>query len=300
MKKIIFSITICGLLFAVNSCKKTDPSTTNPLADVTSMGVGAYVVLDSTISSSMNAAAISSATVGVIVHQYAGSDPIDHIDVFVTPSASYDTTKWKKVKTVAYSGTTTITVTGAEMATALGVAPGTIAPGNYYTFYNRMYTKSGQRYDVNNTGTNSGSGLLGGSNYKACFSFVANVVCPFVAPMAGNYKVVYDDDWQDWADGSIVPVTDGPGTNQLNISEVWPNPRFGKVINPLYIVVDPATGVASVPSGISWGDYGYICSTMSGSSGNVFSCTGLVSMKIHVNAGIYGDQGLMKLVLQKQ
>ena len=299
MKKIIYSITLCSLLFVVDACKKSGGAD-NPFSDPSNFGLGAYLVLDSTISSAMNSAAISTASVGVIVHEYKGGDPIDHIDVFVTPSSSYDTTKWKKVKTVAYSGTTTISVTGTELAAALGVAPSTIAPGNFYTFYNRMYTKSGQRYDVNNTGTNAGSGLLGGSNYNACFSFVANVVCPYIAPMAGNYKVIYDDDWQDWADGSIVPVTDGPGANQMNISKVWPNPAYGNVVNPLYIVVDPATGVATVPAGITWGDYGYICSTLSGSSGNVFSCTGRVSMKIHVNAGIYGDQGLLKLILQKQ
>ena len=300
MKKIIFSIALCSLLFVVNSCKKTD-GVTNPLSSVSNFGVGAYVVLDSTINANMNAAALATSSVGVIVHQYPGSDPIDHIDVYVAAGSTYDTTKWKKVKTVPLTSSTTISVSGTELAAALGVSISSISPGNFYSFYNRMFTKSGQRYDVNNTGTNAGSGLLGGTNYYACFSFVANVVCPFVAPMAGTYKVIYDDDWADNTDGSLVQVTDGPGANQLNISKVWPNPAYGSVINPLYIVVDPSTGVASVPSGISWGNYGsYTCSTGTGSSGNVFSCTGYVTMKIHILATVYGDQGICKLILQKQ
>ncbi len=298
MKKIIFSIALCSLLFVVNSCKKTD-GVTNPLSSVSNFGVGAYVVLDSTINANMNAAALATSSVGVIVHEYPGGDPVDHIDIYVTSGSTYDTTKWKKVKTVPFVKSTSITVNGTELAASLGVSISSISPGNFYTFYNRIFTKSGQRYDVNNTGSNAGSGLLGGSNYYASFSFVANVVCPFVAPMGGTYKVIYDDDWQDWSDGSLVPVTDGPGANQLNISKVWPNPAYGNVVNPLYIVIDPATGSVTVPL-ITWGDYGYICSTLSGSYGNVFSCTGLVSLHIHVNAGIYGDQGILKLVLQKQ
>ncbi len=298
MKKIIFSITLCSLLFVVNSCKKSD-GVLNPLSSVSNFGIGAYLVLDSTINSNMNAAALATSSVGVIVHQYPGSDPIDHIDVYVTPNSSYDTTKWKKVKSVSLATSTTITVNGTELAAALGVAIGTIKPGSVYTFYNRSITKSGKQYDVNNTGSNSGSGLLGGTNYHASFSFTANIVCPFVAPMGGKYTVVYDDDWQDNADGSTVNVTDGPGTNQLNLSQVWPNPLYGTVVNPLYLVVDPATGSVTVPI-ITWGNYGYITSTLSGSYGNVFSCTGLISVHIHVYAAGYGDQGLLKLVLQKQ
>jgi hypothetical protein len=294
MKKILLIVGLFSMLSITNSCKKTDGSI-NPFSSVSNFAIGSYLLLDSTISNKMNYSAITTSSVGILVHQYPGSEQVDHIDIYATAGSTYDTTKWHKVKTVAYAatGSTTLSATGAELATALGVPPASLAPGSSYTFYNRIFTKSGKKYDVLNTGDNSGSGLISGAYYNSAFSFAANIVCPFVAPMAGTYKVVIDDDWQDWNDGDLVQVTDGPGANQLNLSKVWPNPAYGTIVSPLVVQVDPATGAATVPT-VTFANYGYLVTATSG-TGFVFSCTGLI--KLVINLGPYGNN---RLVLQKQ
>ncbi len=300
MKKLLYIFTILAIL-VVGACKKTG-NDVNPLSDISSMSIGSYLVLDSTVNLNMNYSSINSSSVSIMVEQYKNGLPVDHIVVYVSKTATYDTTKWYKVKSVAYGGTgTVLSVSGSELATALGVPTSSLSPGTSYVFYNRVYTKSGSFWDVSNTGyANDGTNLIAGTNYKSAFSFTANIVCPYSAPMAGTYKVI-EDDWQDWNPGDLVLVTDGPGTNQINLSKVWPNPAYGTSVNPLYCVVDPATGVATVPAGITWGNYGsYTTTTLSGSTGNVFSCTGLISLKIHFTASGYGDQGYNKLILQKQ
>ena len=125
------------------------------------------------------------------------------------------------------------------------------------------------------------------------------VVCPFVPPVAGNYKVVQDD-WVDWSPGAIVPVTDGPGVNQVNISKVWPNPAYGDIVNPLYLIVSPATGAATVPVNYTWANnYPGTAATNGAGSGFVFSCTGDILMTIPVSYN-GANQGSLKLVLKKQ
>jgi hypothetical protein len=301
MKRLLYIVPVAALLIFINSCKKTG-SDVNPLSDISQFGIGSYLVLDSLLNSNMNYSAISTSSVGVMVEEYKGGQPVDHIVVYVSSSFSYDTTTWHMVKTVNYTGKgTTITVNGTELATALGTTTANLSPGTSYTFYNRVVTKSGSYWDITNTGyANDGTNLVAGSNYHSAFYFTANIVCPFVAPMAGTYKVI-EDDWVDWNPGDLVQVTDGPGPNQLNLSQVWPNPAYGTVVNPLYCKVDPATGVATIPPNITWGNYGsYSTTTGTGGTGNVFSCTGRISLKIDIFATGYGDQGYNKLILQKQ
>ena len=81
-------------------------------------------------------------------------------------------------------------------------------------------------------------------------TWAAIIVCPFTGSMAGNYRVIQDD-WVDWSPGDIVQVTDGPGANQVNISKVWPNPANGSAVSPFVVSVDPATGAATIPSGVT-------------------------------------------------
>ena len=302
MKKLLYILmTILVVVFLYGSCKKTGINA-NPLSDVNSLSLGSYLLLDSVVNLNLSSESINTSSVGIMVQENAGGLPVDHIVVYVAQSYTYDTTQWASVKTISYTGKNTlISITGLELANALGVDPSSISPGTSYYFYNRAVSKSGAFWDISNTGyANDGNNLIAGSNYNSAFYYVANIVCPFVAPMAGTYKVI-EDDWQDWSPGDLVQVSDGPGTNQLNLSQVWPNPANGTVINPLYCSVDPLTGVATIPAGINWGNYGgTICSTLTGGGGNVFSCTGLISLKIHVSASGYGDQGILKLVLQKQ
>lgn len=249
----------------------------------------------------MDYSSIATASASITVEEYQGGQSVDHIAIYASQTFTYDTTQWHFVKTVSYTGKgTVLSVTGAELATALGIAPTDLSPGTSYTLYNRVVTKGGDSWDVSNTGyANDGTNLNAGTNYHSAFTFAANIVCPFVAPMAGTYEVM-EDDWVDWHPGDLVQVTDGPGPNQLNLSQVWPNPAYGNVVSPLVVDVDP-NGIATLPAGVTWGDYGsYSTVTGAGSGGHVFSCTGLISLSIDVFATGYGDQGFLKLILQKQ
>ena len=302
MKKILIIVFILsGIISFTNSCKKTDDSV-NPLSDVKNLGVGSYLTLKSTSNLNFNYSALSTSTVGIVVDQKLDGDPVTQVVIYARKGASYDTTTWKKIKTVPFvSGGTTLSVTGAELAAGLGVSLGSFSAGDFYTFYNRVITAGGKQYDVSNSGNNNGSGIVTGTFYNAAFLFTAYITCPFTGNMAGNYKVIADD-WQDWNPGDIVQVTDGPGANQVNLSQVWPNIAYGNVIMPLLVNVDPATGTAKVPL-TSFGAYPTATSAKGSGSGDVagyvFSCTGYITLTMKV---VYGtsNQGNLRLILQKQ
>lgn len=289
MKKIV-SILLITSLVVTFGCKKGEV-----ISDVKSLGTGSYVTLVKTTNLRIDYANITNSSVSITVKELG--NPVDKIKIFVAQGGiTTDNTKWKAVKEVPYSGETVLTVKATEIATALGVTPAQIAPGGQYTLYNQVITKDGRTFDL----TNTPGAFSGNSNYNMAMSWTAVVVCPFVAPIAGNYKVIQDD-WVDWPAGAIVQVLDGPGANQVNLSKVWPNPVYGSPVSPFLIVnVDPATGAATIPVG-NWGDYGtYIASTLAGSTGFVFSCTGDITLKVRVNATGFGDQGSLALILKKQ
>ena len=302
MKKIlVLFVMMSGLILSFNSCKKTDDSV-NPLSNITNLGVGSYLTLKSTTNLNFNFAALATSAVGIVVDQKEGADPVTQVVIFARKGASYDTTTWKKIKTVPFTtGSTTLSVTGAELAAGLGVPLSSFSAGDFYTFYNRVITASGKQYDVSNSGNNNGSGIVTGTFYNAAFLFTAYITCPFTGNMVGNYKVIADD-WQDWNPGDIVQVTDGPAANQINLSKVWPNPIYGSVVNPLLVNVDPATGTAKVPK-TTFAAYSPLTSAQGVGSGDVagyvFSCTGYITLTMQV---IYGgsNQGNLRLILQKQ
>jgi hypothetical protein len=302
MKKIIYSIVFCSLLFAVSSCKKTGGQI-NPLSSINNFGVGSYLVLNKTISENFNLNSIASSSVGVTVHQFSGGEAIDHVEIWASASSDYDSTKWRKVKSVPYEGDSiNLTVNGAELATAIGISTDSIKPGAAYTFFNKIFTKSGKQYDVNNTGTNDGSGINGGPTYNASFVFTGLVICPYTSSMAGTYTVIKDE-WADNEIGQTVVITDGPEPNTLDISGAWPGNSIGilPIINHLIIKIDPETGVVSVDETIFEDDtyFGSGAITATSGSGYAFSCTGKLQLSIVLSAEIGGDLGPYRLILQK-
>ena len=294
MKKIIYSIFFCSLLFAVSSCKKTDGEI-NPLSSLSNFGIGSYLVLDKVINTSLVYETAASSKVGVIAHAYEGAiDPVDHVDLYAAAGNTYDTTKWKFVKSITYTAPTIeISATGGDLAKALGISASAFKAGSGYSFYIRVFTKSGARYDVNNTGTNGGSGLLGGPTYNTIFNFGAFIVCGYTN-MAGTYKVITDD-WADWSPGDIVTVKAGTAANTLDMSDVWPNPDYGTKVNPWIITIDPATGSITGTTKTVFAAYGATQVSATAISGYAFACTG--QLKMTVTLGPYGNNNL---VLQKQ
>ena len=293
MKKILIFLSLAFLIIGIYSCKKSGEA--NPLSDVNNLGIGSYPTLVSNGNLNFNYN-VPTSQVSIKIDKY-GED-VDKVILYVVEGANSDPASWKKVKIIPFTGTgTVLSATSLEVATALGVTVSSLSPGNFYTFYNQVITKTGKIYDLSNVGSALGSN----SNYNASFYWTAYITCPFVAPIGGNYKVVYDGDWQDWNTGDIVVVTDGPGLNQVNLSKVWPNSAYGFVVNPLLVNVDPATGAAKVPL-VTFANYGALATAQGAGAndlaGYVFSCTGYITltMKVTYNGA---PQGSLKLKLQK-
>jgi len=291
MRKILSNVLMLAAgMVLLNSCEKFDVP-----QDVNTLGKGSYVTLTKANNLILDFSNLSGSKASIDVKEFGAEQ--EKLTIFVAPGTpTQDKTKWKKIKEVPNTngGIYNLSVSGTEIATA--IAPTVIAPGNQYTMYNVVTTKDGRTFDYANTAT----GFSGNPNYNMALSWSATVICPFIAPIGGKYIVVQDD-WVDWSPGDEVDVLDGPGANQVNISKVWPNPAYGSVINPLVINVKPATGEASIPSGLVWGNYGsYNASTLTPNTGFVFSCTGQIIMTIRVNAGGFGDQGSLKLILRKK
>jgi hypothetical protein len=283
-KAYFFSLTF---LLLVLSCSKSKDF-------YDELGQGAYLTLVRQTNGLLNAVDVSS-TVGQVVLSYG--EPVESINLYVSATATVDKTKWKLIKNIPFSGETTIAATNAQIATALGLTPGALAPGSVFHLYNEAVLKDGRKFSSANT---SDIDLENQGPFNVAFHFTATVVCPYnPATIAGTYTVVKDD-WQDWGVGDLVEVTAGAGANQINISQVWPNPAFANVVTPLTITVDPVSGTATIPDNVTFGDYGaYRAVTSTGNTGFVFSCTGQISIRVHILAPPFGDQGFFQLILQK-
>jgi len=296
MKKIL-NILLAAIAFMVvgTSCQKEGLALEKPFVDINFFGKGAYITLNKTVNVNFNYAAISTSKVSVMVDPYNNGVKIKQVKLYVVKSANADPTAWKLVKTVDVNGTTELSATGAEVATAIGTPAATLfAPGQFYTFYNQVVTEDGRTFDLSNTL----GALENASGYNACFRWTAYVVCPFTGGMAGKYKVIADG-WEDWPLGAIVPVADGPGANQVDLSGVYPG--GGYVKNKLVVNVDPATGAASIPR-VDYGSYspaGAVYSAAAANAGYIFSCTGYIGLKIEHFYGT-SSYGFYSLILQKQ
>jgi hypothetical protein len=253
------------------------------------LGKGGNLTLVRQVNGLLNAVDPAS-SVGQVVSSYGA--PVESINLYVSATATVDKTKWKLIKNIPFSGETTVSATNAQIAAALGLTPGALAPGSVFHLYNEAVLKDGRKFSSANT---SDIDLENQPPFNVAFHWTATVVCPFnTATIAGTYTVVKDD-WADWGVGDQVEVTAGPGANQVNLSQVWPNVAFGNVVTPLAINVDPVTGTATIPVGITFGNYGgFLAITDPGSTGFVFSCTGQISVRINIRG-----QGFFQLILQK-
>ncbi len=280
-----YSIPI-WLIFLLLSCNKQKDF-------YKEIGKGAYLTF--VRSNNLLNGTDAAASVNIVVNSVGAE--VESVNLYVAATATIDKTKWKLIKKVPFAGETNITATNAQIAAALGLAPGNLLPGTVFNFYNEVVTKDGKTYSSINT---SAIDLENQLAFNTALRWTGTVVCPYnAASIAGTYTVIKDD-WQDWVPGEQVSVTAGPGANQVNLSQVWPNPAFGAVVSPFVINVNPATGVVTVPENITFGDYGaYKAITRGGSTGFVFSCTGRITIRVHIDAPPFGDQGFSQLILEK-
>jgi hypothetical protein len=280
-----YSFIIVALLLTIFSCDK-------PKDFYDELGKGAYLTLAKTNNLLLNAVDPNS-SVSIAVNSVG--EPVESVNVYVAATNTTDKTKWKLIKNFPFSGETTLTATNTQIATALGLTPGALAPGSVFFLYNEVVLKDGRKFSTANT---SALDLESQPAFNISSVWSATVVCPYnAATIAGTYAVVQDD-WQDWTPGDLVEVT--ANGNIVDISQVWPNPAFANVVTPLTFTVDATTGIVTFQPNVTWGDYGaYKAVTGIGSSGFVFSCTGQISLNVRITATGVGDQGFFKLILQK-
>ena|SRR5450432_380109 len=282
MKRLIYLL----LCFAVMlSCKKT----TDFYKD---LGQGVYLTFVS--SKTLLNGIDPNASVQLTVNA-TGVTP-ESINVYVSATATTDTTKWKLIGNFPFKDSAILSVTNTQVAAALALTAGNLPPSAIYYLYNQVITKDGRHFSSANT---SAADLENQVAFNTAMKWTATVVCPYDAStIAGTYAVV-EDDWADWQPGDSVVVIAGPQPNQVDLSQVWPNPSFGNIVTPLVISVDPASGVATVPANLTFGDYGNTTAIAVSGSGFVFSCKKRISLTIHINAPAFGDEGLNQLILQK-
>ncbi|MGZ8557129.1 MAG: hypothetical protein ACXWWC_02280 [Chitinophagaceae bacterium] len=253
------------------------------------LGQGSYLTFVKQDNALLNALDPAS-VVGQVVSFYG--EPVESVNLYASATATVDKTKWKLLKNIPFNGETTITTTNTVIATALGLTPGALAPGSVFHLYNEAVLKDGRMFGSYNT---SDVDLENQAPFNVAFHWTATVVCPYdPSTIAGTYEVRRDD-WQDWGVGEYVEVTAGAAANQVDLSQVWPNPAFGDIVSPLTLNVDPATGVVTIPVGVTFGNYGgFLAITDPGSTGFIFSCTGQINVRISIRG-----QGLNQLNLKK-
>ena len=238
---------------------------------------------------------LANSTVSIDVKEFGLEQ--EKLTIFVAPGTpTRDKTKWKKIKEIPNTngGLYTVAVKGSEIATA--IAPTLVAPGNQYTIYNSITTKDGAIFDFANTSPT----LAGNANYNAALAWGAIAVCPFTGIGTNvNYRVVQDD-WVDWSPGDVIKVSDGPRANSVDLRNLWPNPAYGSPASPFIVDVVQNTGAATTPTGVTIANnYPGTFSTLAGTNGYVFTCTGLIDIRFRM-AYNGSDQGFLRVILQKQ
>lgn len=290
MKRIIIASLNILLALLVTSCRKDDINGSSK-----NLILGSYITLDSLINKNLDYTS-ATATVAIKVGEYGS--PVKGVDVYLAKGDdAEDSTGWVFIKHYDFSDGLIMSVSTSELTEAL--APDTIAPGNVYQLRNVVLTKDGRKFASYNTPETYNSFPA----YNMAIKWTATAVCPYTTneDMAGAYTVVSDPNWKDWAGGETVIINAGAKPNELDLSNVWPNPDYGTSLGPWYVDIDPKTGEATVPAKQNIGDYGYkLTVDATPGTGYVFSCTGLITLSIPLYAVGYGSQGAAKLVLKKQ
>lgn len=283
--KLILSFT--AVVSILSSCKKDDIVH----GSVDAYEVGSYLQYIGTPQASpalFDLASITTSTVSIDV-RVIGSDA-KSVNIYTGPNS--DKSTWTLIKNVPFSDSGSLSVTGTELGTALGVDPETFSPGIVFTFYNEIVTTDDRLFSMDNTS----SDFEAQTNYKMALEWSATIFCAYNGSVYDGNVEILNDDWADYSSGDIVVngVEPGPGPNQITM-RVYPSPSYGTAINPIIIDVDPETNVATVEKQV-YGTYdGSPYGEFSVEGGGVVnSCEGTISLDLEhtVAAGTFGTYNL--------
>lgn len=266
------------------ACKKETDQVLSP----DQLAKGTYIRLDSTISNEFNFAQIATSSVAWNVS--GKGDELEKIVSYASTNNTTTRSTWRKIKeTPVAENKAQIRITGSELATALGLAPTALSPGNQYTIYNEVVTKSGKTFSIINTNAE----LESAAAYNMALRTAATITCPFnPTGFVGNFQVIADA-WEDYNPGDVLQVTAATANSITLVA--YPAPAYGTNRQPITININPANGRASIASQYM-GDYsGGIRSSISSSTARasyVFSCTGDIILYNNIVYGptTYGSQ----------
>ena len=158
---------LCSLALLWAGCEK-------PKDFYEELGQGAYLTLVSA-QTQLNGTD-ANAAVTQKVNSYG--EPVKNVNVYASATNVLDKTKWKLVKTVPFSGETELKVSNTELATALGLTPGQLAPGSVYYLFNEVELEDGRLFSSVNT---SAADLEIQAAFNAAMRWTATIVCPYNA-----------------------------------------------------------------------------------------------------------------------
>lgn len=239
---------------------------------------------------------IATAAASIKVKLNIASKPVDSVVIY--EGASINRSTWKRIKAVAFKDSGTLTVSGAEIAAARGVAPTALSIGTNFTFYNELVTSDGKRFSMANTATEFESP----PDYKMAMRWFATVFCNYNNTVFNGLFKVVTDGWQDFNTGELIAVS-SPVNGDANKVQIiaYPAPAFGINRKPIILTVNPATNNITVPFQI-YGDYpGFADNLGVTGSGSLNSCSGTISVSLTHRIGSVTGQayGPYTLTLQK-
>ena len=291
MKKItLLFIGLALLFFAVNSCKKSD---INGFPSGKGLIEGSYLTLTSAGNDTLDWNNFTAGTVSLTVGSYG--EPVASVNVYVVLGANTDHTTWKLIKNLPFTAPLAISVTGSEVATALGVDPKSI--NQNLTIYTEAVTADGRKFSAADGSTPSNFVSLAGYNMAFIFPIVViNAPCPYDQSYFNGKFDIVSDGWNDYAKGDPIQVTPGPGTNQITLL-LYPAPGVGTNRKAIVANVDPLTDSLTVPKQ-QYGDYGGDFISAQG-VGILSNCSGIISLTLdHTDAS--GDYGIYTVVMKKE
>jgi len=284
--KLLF-IGIAFMLPLLNSCKKSD---INGFGSGKGLIEGAYLTLTATGNDQLDYSSVATSTVSYTVDGHGVA--IASVNMYVVFGQSLDATTWKLIKNVPFTSGLVLTVSGAEIATAMGIQPKDI--NTDMTIYTEAVTKDGRKFSSANTPTNFTS--LPAYNFAFVLPVtLINYVCPYDQAYFNGTFAIVSDGWNDFAPGAGISVTPGPANNQITIL-LYPAPGVGTNRKAIVANVDPLTDSLTVPKQ-QYGDYGGDFISAQG-VGVLSACSGLISLTLdHSDAG--GDYGTYVVVMKK-
>lgn len=239
MKKII-TYSLLAAITLLTACRKEDNPKIPTLSRVPVVSVTADPTADLTISAT-NPATFS----GKFKVDLFFKDDVKptKVDIVVIKNGVPGSVKMFSAGLTTFP--TTLTVTGAQLATLFGATP---VLGDQYDFGADIYTQDGKKWEAfPAVGVSHGAGVagqFGGVSVVASYKSV----CKFTASeYAGTFQILLDP-WQDYLPGITQVVVTVVDAQTLSI----PSPLTG---NPIVMKVNTVTNEVTVNSA-GYGNYG--------------------------------------------